>query len=477
MSFLSWLRNRPLNPSAQGRAQRRPAVPRFRPQLEMLEARNLPSTYSAATASDLIADINAANNAGGTNTITLTAPTTSPYVLTAVNNTTNGANGLPVISGGGKKLAADNLTIVGNGDTIERSTASGTAAFRLFDVASGGSLTLESVTLQGGLAYGSGAAADGGAIYNQGTLTLSGVAVQGNTAQGSDGSGVVKINKKTYVAQPGADAAGGGIWSSGTVTLEGGTTLGGTLSGQGNRALGGRGASSNGLASGAAGGNAFGGGLYLTGGSVTVSNAVVAGNLALGGAGGSHAAFTGNGGAGGTSSGGGLYMTGGTLVMNADTVQSNRAQGGIGGEAPYAGFAGVGGNSSGGGICIATAHSALLSNVDLVSNVVQGGTGGYSNGGGAYGGNAFGGGLYVGGGTVTLTNDTVTGNAATGGYGGAGNFPTTPHDGAAGGAGIYIASGAKVSLDSYTVANTTSNYDYSDGFSKEDDIDGSYTLV
>ena len=71
----------------------------------------------AATVSDLIADINAANTAGGANTITLTAPTTSPYVLTAVNNTTDGATGLPVIA------ANDNLTIVGNGDTIERSTA------------------------------------------------------------------------------------------------------------------------------------------------------------------------------------------------------------------------------------------------------------------------------------------------------------------------------------------------------------------
>ncbi len=36
--------------------------------------------------------------AGGSNTINLTAPTTSPYVLTAVNNTTSGANGLPVIA-------------------------------------------------------------------------------------------------------------------------------------------------------------------------------------------------------------------------------------------------------------------------------------------------------------------------------------------------------------------------------------------
>jgi hypothetical protein len=82
------------------------------------------SNLNAATVCDLIADINAANKAGGSNTITLTAPTTSPYVLTAVDNTTDGATGLPVISVGNKKTGADNLTIVGNSDIIERSTAS-----------------------------------------------------------------------------------------------------------------------------------------------------------------------------------------------------------------------------------------------------------------------------------------------------------------------------------------------------------------
>ena len=101
------------------RRHRGPCAPRrrFRPGVDLMEDRLVPTNYSAATVSALIADINAANTAGGANTITLTAPTTSPYGLTAVNNTTNGANGLPVIA------ANDNLTIVGNGDTIERSTA------------------------------------------------------------------------------------------------------------------------------------------------------------------------------------------------------------------------------------------------------------------------------------------------------------------------------------------------------------------
>jgi hypothetical protein len=65
--------------------------------------------------------------AGGSNTITLTARTTSPYVLTAVNSTSDGATGLPLIA------ANDNLTILGNADTIERSTAAGTPDFHSGD--------------------------------------------------------------------------------------------------------------------------------------------------------------------------------------------------------------------------------------------------------------------------------------------------------------------------------------------------------
>jgi hypothetical protein len=250
MWFTFWQRT--CKRSASEASRRKQTYPRqraiVRPQLEALEDRCLPSNYTAGSVMDLIKDINAANQAGGTNSITLTANTT--FDLTAVNNATNGANGLPVISGGGKKVAADNLTIVGSsGDIIQRDSASGTPAFRLFDVASGGSLTLQNVTLQGGLAFGSGAAADGGAIYNQGTLTLINTVVQDNTAQGSNGAaaGAVKnTNKQLSAAQLGADAAGGGIWTNGTVKLQDGTLIGSTNgdyppNGNGNRAIGGRG--------------------------------------------------------------------------------------------------------------------------------------------------------------------------------------------------------------------------------------------
>src|SRR5262249_2212407 len=148
-------------------------MPRCRARLavERLEDRTVPANFTAATVPELIADINAANALGGPNTITLVPG--AAFTLTAADNTTDGGNGLPVVAAG------DDLTVLGSGDVIERSTAGGTPAFRLFDVAAGASLTLASLTLQGGLALGSGAAA-GGAISSQGALTLSGVTVQNN---------------------------------------------------------------------------------------------------------------------------------------------------------------------------------------------------------------------------------------------------------------------------------------------------------
>src|SRR5262249_23783153 len=205
-----------------GGFQTRPTARRFRPRLEALEKRTLLSTFNAASVSDLIADINAANAAGGANTITLTAPTTSPYVLTAVDNSTDGATGLPVIA---KK---DTLTIIGNGDTIERDTSA--SAFRLFDVAGGASLTLEKVTVQNGLAFGSGTSSEGGGIYNQGTLILDGATVQQNEALGSNGA---NATSKT-AATSGQDAAGGGIWSKGSLTSENGAQVLSNLAQGGN---------------------------------------------------------------------------------------------------------------------------------------------------------------------------------------------------------------------------------------------------
>jgi hypothetical protein len=258
----------------------------LRVTLEQLEDRTVPSNFTAASVSDLIADINAANQTGGSSTITLAAGTTFP--LAAVNNSTDGPTGLPVIA------ANDNLTIVGNGDTIERMASGSAPAFRLLDVAAGAALTLKNLALQGGLALTGYALPGGGAIDNQGALTLTGVTVQNNSAQGIDGS----------TGSAGASAAGGGIYSSGSLTLEGCTV-------QNNQALGGHGGQGfhyrdrfdgNDHYPGGPGGDALGGGIYLAGGTASLHNSTVTGNKAVGGQGG------GGGASNGLGEGGGVFI-------------------------------------------------------------------------------------------------------------------------------------------------------------------------
>jgi hypothetical protein len=426
---------------------RRQAAPRRYRQLtvEQLEDRMVPSNFTAAAVSDLIADINAANLASGSNSITLVAGNT--FSLTAVDNITDGATGLPVIA------ANDNLIILGNGDTIARSTAAGTPAFRLFDVAGGASLTLANLTLQGGLAFGGGVSAEGGAIYSQGNLDLNGVTVQNNTAQG-----------KNELILAGQSTAGGGIYSSGALTLEGSTTV------QNNQALGGMGG--RGM-----GGSAFGGGLYVAGGMVTLVNTTLSSNTAHGGQGGtvvhvgpSPSAFY-EGLPGGNGSGGALYVAGGTITLTGDTLSSNTAAGGPGGHGSLTWFSngqgGQGGNGFGAGVYISSGTVALTSNT-LSSNSAQGGQGGGSAGyGGRYGsgGNGFGGALYVGGGTITLHNDSSTGNTANGGAGRTAGLGQ--------GGGLYINPLAAVYLDAFTLAHVISNI----ASTSNNDIFGSYTLI
>jgi hypothetical protein len=354
-------------------------------------------SYTAATVSELINDINTANKGdGGTSTITLTAATTSPYVLTAVDNSTDGPTGLPVIKKG------DTLTIIGNGDTIERSSASGTPDFRLFDVASSASLTLETVTLQSGLEVGSGNSAEGGALYNQGTLVLSGVTVQDNIAEGSTGTSATK----TKAVSAGADAQGGGIWSNGTLTLETGTTI------QFNLAIGGTGGVGFGSKQGGQGGNAFGAGIYVAGGTANLTGVTLSGNQALGGQGGMGINLGPLGGPGGDGFGGGMSVAGGTVTLNSDTVQNNVAAGGSPGAFPVSFISG----GSGGGIYIASGATVTLCNDTVTSNSAAFPAGG-------------GGGIYIASGATVYIDSFTVANAINNTDGSGTNSSTANIDG------------------------------------------------
>lgn len=105
---------------------------------------------------------------------------------------------------------------------------------RIFTVKNGGNLTLENLTLTKGLASGSGAAQDGGAIYNEGTLSMYGGILDFNKAEHwgggiytrpgarvtlgtADGSRPCTIKNNTGAHE------GGGIYNQGTLAMYGGS--------------------------------------------------------------------------------------------------------------------------------------------------------------------------------------------------------------------------------------------------------------
>lgn len=117
----------------------------------------------------------------------------------------------------------DNLTLEGNGATIERSSADGTPAFSLFDCT--GTVTLNKVTLRNGrIAEDS---ALGGSIRNSGTLTLQSVTIENSYANLSAGAISNQANTTLQIFDSrllnnttGIGANGGGaVFNRGTMTV------------------------------------------------------------------------------------------------------------------------------------------------------------------------------------------------------------------------------------------------------------------
>jgi hypothetical protein len=174
----------------------------------------------------LIAAIIEANTNGEKkNRIFLDAGT---YTLTAVDNNTDGPNGLPSIT--------SSLNLIGagaNNTIIERQA--GSRASRLIHVAATGDLTLEQLTLRGGS---HGGLQGGGLLNSGGAVTVANSIVSGNHA-----------------------AVGGGLYNAdGVITMTDSIVSG----------------------NGAAGFLAFGGGIYNTaGGTVTISRSSIANNAGV----------------------------------------------------------------------------------------------------------------------------------------------------------------------------------------------------
>jgi uncharacterized protein (TIGR03118 family) len=223
---------------------------------------------TASTVSQLVADINYANSVGGTITINLQPGTT--FDLNQINNTSSSyydANALPIVGG----TKAVDLTILGNGDTIEWAGGSTypNVEVRLLDVAPAGSLTLDDVKLRNG------SAVAGGAIYNRGTLNIIDQStLSGNSA--SDGGAIYNLGGTVAISDSilsdNSAFLGGAIYNDGgTVTVGDNSTL------SGNDAVL--------LPVGYGGGpSGMGGGVYNSAGTLTVSDCTILGNTAsLGG--------------------------------------------------------------------------------------------------------------------------------------------------------------------------------------------------
>jgi hypothetical protein len=362
------------------RALRRVHIRRMRPRLEVLEDRLAPAVLTvnslqdsntltnvltlreaiqvvdsgstAGLSTQQLAQINTTTNPLGTdNTIvfdpSLTANGPATIDLGIVGDDTFGPSAL---------LVTAPVSIIGpsgaNGLTLARDTTAAPNGLRLFYVAQGGSLTLEDLTLSGGLAQGGssdeggGAAGLGGAVINAGSLTLLDDTVTGNQAIGGSsgdpdsglGGGGLGGNASTggnFNGGPpngGDENAAGGFGGGGGWILGNGGFGGGGGAADGNGGFGGGGGNGGlgGLAGGVGGfgggpggsldgfgggGTGMGGGIFNYGGTLTITNSTLTGNTAQGGRGSND----------GSGFGGAIFNLNGTVAVTYGTLADNTA--------------------------------------------------------------------------------------------------------------------------------------------------------
>lgn len=297
----------------------------------------------------LIAAINASNQNGQRNTINLEV---GQYMLTTVDNITDGANGLPSITG--------KITIQGpegTGSTIERDP--GAASFRLFHVVTTGILNLKWLGLRGGDLgsspcedAGSRNCSSGSAILSRGNVSIFRNAIYNNTALGiSDGGAIFSIQGSLTISQTDIrdndfpdQSVGGGISSlMGPLLIEdsfifqNGSDIGGGIFTGGDAIIRRTTIFSNKTRRG------FGAGIRNDG-QLTIENSTIDRNVSGSGT---------NGGGGifnrgnltlvsstvsrnvvnqsGTGPGAGIYNTGTAFILNSTITQNNNNDGGIGG--------------------------------------------------------------------------------------------------------------------------------------------------
>lgn len=121
------------------------------------------------------------------------------------------ADGLPAITG--------RIKLVGGSKTVIKRSPAALTAFRVLDVAAGGRLTLNGISIQNGTTNGL-----GGGIQNAGTLILYVVKLSGDTA-GNGGAlanlagATARVSNTLIEANTTTGVGGGGIINMGTLTL------------------------------------------------------------------------------------------------------------------------------------------------------------------------------------------------------------------------------------------------------------------
>jgi predicted outer membrane repeat protein len=232
MSFTRWLSQRLglTGRTHAGRlrnpARRRAARPRFRPTLEALEDRWLPSTLMVT---------NNLDSGPGSLRAEIAAAKSGDTIVFATS-----LDGQTITLTSGELLINKNLTITGPG--AGNLTISGNNASRVFEVAAAkpqlGKLSLSGLTITSGdavLPAGSSNtyAGEGGAIFNSGTLTVNNCVISGNNASLAGGAiengGTVTVNNSVLSGNS-AGKYGGGInnygGSGGKVTVSNSTLSG-----------------------------------------------------------------------------------------------------------------------------------------------------------------------------------------------------------------------------------------------------------
>ena len=389
--------------------------------LTWLAAPTPPVHAQTPVACDPAALVNAISGATAGDTLDLAAGCT--YTLSAVNNTTGGANGLPVIS-----IA---LTINGNGAIITR--GAGAPDFRIFYVGATGNLTLENVTISYGRAVGAAGSAgstgslnnpgaagggggngQGGGIYNAGVLTVRKSTITNNTAVGGAGG----TGGSGGAGMDGPDGPDGVDGSCGWLGCDGSSPgFFGQMGFPGGHG-----------GTGGAGGSGVGGGIFNAG-TLAVINSTISGNSASGGNGGQG----GSGGQGGRGGDGGQGGDGACWGLYTTPGQDG-GPGGDGGRGGPGAQGGSGGRGEGGGI-YGNSGAAQLRNSTISNNSVSSGAAGAAGAAGGAGSRGWGGA----GGAGYWCSAIVNGPA--GNAGPDGNPGTAGAAGTAGTAGTAIGGG------------------------------------